>query len=210
MAYSDFDVPGVETRLGLQVIVGAVFPELAPCPPPAWLSDLLDRGRQLRVVSEKARNEFIVAPILLAVRELSGNTVAIFSGDSFDVDKTAGLSGEVDFLLALLPTVPTLPVVRAPVVTMVEAKRNDVDGGLGQCMAQMFAAQRYNERQGRPNARVYGCVTTGEDWQFMRLDGSVVTCDPVRLYRNDVGRIIAAFLRAVNENTAIVAATPAA
>lgn len=209
MAYSDFDVTGAEMRLGVQVVVGAVFPELTPLPLPAWLADLLDRGRQLRVVSEKARNEFIVAPILLAVRELSGNTVAIFSGESFDVDRPAGLAGEVDFLLALLPAIPTLPVIRAPVFTLVEAKRQDIDGGLGQCIAQMVAAQRYNTRQDRPNVRVYGCVTTGEDWQFLRLDGVIVTCDPVRMYRNDVGRILAAFMHIVAENIAL-AATPAA
>jgi hypothetical protein len=32
----------------------------------------LARGMELALVSEKARSEFIVAPILLAVRELSG------------------------------------------------------------------------------------------------------------------------------------------
>jgi hypothetical protein len=206
MAYSDFDVIGAESRLGIRVVVGDVFPPLTPVPVPAWLADTLARGSQLRVVSEKARNEFIVAPILLAVRELSGNAVAIFSGESFDVDRSAGLAGEVDFLLTMLPTLPTLPVIRAPVFTMVEAKRQDIDSGLGQCIAQMVGAQRYNERNERAGARVYGCVTTGEDWQFLRLDGSTVVHDATRLYRNDIGRILAVFLHAVAENTIVVPA----
>ena len=206
MAYSEFDVLGAETRLGVQVLLGSVFPPLAPTPVPAWLTDLLARGSQLRVESEKARNEFIVAPILLAVRELSGNAVTIFSGENFDIDRTAGLSGEVDFLLTLSPQAPVLPVIRSPVFVMVEAKRQDIAGGVGQCVAQMVAAQRFNDRNGRLNARVYGCVTTGEDWQFLRLDGAIVTHETTRMYRNDVGRILSAFLHAVNENAALAAA----
>ena len=41
---------------------------------------------------------------------------------------------------------------------------------------------------------VYGCVTTGEDWQFLRLDGQAVIIDTTRRYINDVGSILAAFL----------------
>jgi hypothetical protein len=206
MAYSDFDVPTVETRFGVRVLPGAVFPSLTPVPVPSWLTDLLARGTQLRIASEKARNEFIVAPILLAVRELSGNTVAIFSGERFDVDSTAGLAGECDFLLALSTPVP---IIRAPVIFVVEAKKQDLEGGLGQCTALMVAARRFNVRNGRAPARVYGCVTTGEDWQFLRLDDPVITYDTTRLYRNDLGRILAAFLHVVTENAAALA-VPAA
>ena len=64
-------------------------------------------------------------------------------------------------------------------------------------------------RSGQPLVRVYGCVTTGEDWQFLRLDDAAITYDPARLYRSDLGRILAAFLHVVAENVAALA-TPAA
>lgn len=204
MPYSQFDVASVETDFGVRVVPGTVFPELRPVPVPGWLTDHLARGSRLRVESEKARNEFIVAPILLAVRELSGDRVAIFSGDRFDVDTGAGLSGEVDFLLTPAPAVP---IIRAPAVFVTEAKRQDMFGGLGQCTAQMVAAQRFNVRHGRASATVYGCVTTGEDWQFLRMaDDPVITFDTNRLYRSDLGRILAAFLHAVAENAGVAAA----
>lgn len=203
MAYSDFDVATVETRFEVRFVPGNVFPELTPIPPPEWLTAHLARGAALRVATEKARNEFIVAPILLAVRELSGNAVAIFSGERFDVDNSVGLAGECDFLLTLSTPVP---IIRPPVIFVVEAKKQDIEGGLGQCAALMVAARRFNVRQGRPLARVYGCVTTGEDWQFLRLDDSVITYDTLRLYRNDLGHILAAFLHAVAENAAVAAA----
>jgi hypothetical protein len=149
---------------------------------------------RLALVSEKARSEFIVAPILLAVRELSGERVAILSGQRLDVDPGRRLVGECDFLLALSDPVPRL---RAPVLTVVEAKKNDIEAGLGQCVAQMVAAQVYNERSGQALPAVYGCVTTGEDWQFLRLAGPVATIGQGRLYIDNVGGILAALLACV-------------
>ncbi len=144
---------------------------------------------RLALLSEKARSEFIVAPILLAVRELTGERIAILSGQRLDVDPARRLQGECDFILALSEPVPRL---RAPLLTVVEAKKNDIEAGLGQCVAQMVAAQVYNERSGQPLPAVFGCVTTGEDWQFLRLTGTEVTIDQGRFYINNVGDILAA------------------
>ena len=203
MAYTDFTVGEIESQFHVQIVPGTVFPLLTPIEVPQWLTDLLGRTSQLRVESEKARNEFIVAPILIAVRELSGNQVGIFSGERFDVDPAAGLLGETDFLLSLSHATP---VIRAPVIFVVEAKKQDIAGGLGQCAAQMIAARRFDLRQGVPLSRIYGCVTTGDDWQFLRLEDSIITYDTTRFYRNDIGRILAAFKHVVVENIAAVAA----
>jgi hypothetical protein len=151
---------------------------------------LLDRGMQLALISEKARSEFIVGPILLACRELSGGALAIFSGQRFDVDPGRGLAGECDFLLTLSEPVPRL---RAPIAAVVAAKKNDIEAGLGQCIAQMVAARDYNDREGSPIGAVHGCVTTGEDWQFLRLEGDAVTIDRLRLYIDNVGGILGMF-----------------
>jgi hypothetical protein len=141
------------------------------------------------LVSEKARSEFIVAPILLALRELSGERIAILSGQRFDVDPGRRLVGECDFLLMLSDP---LPLVRAPVLAVVEAKKQDMEGGLGQCVAQMVAVQVFNERAGQPFPAVHGCVTTGDVWQFLRLAGTALTLDQGRFYLDNLGGILAA------------------
>jgi hypothetical protein len=205
MAYTDFTLESAEATLGVTSRPGDLFPDLAPAPVPAWLTELLGRGMQLALVSEKARSEFIVAPILLAVRETAHDSVAILSGQRLDVDPERRLVGECDFLLARSEPVPRL---RAPVMTVVQAKKNDIEAGLGQCVAQMVAAQLYNERAGQPLAAVYGCVTTGEDWQFLGLSGAAVTLHRPRLYIAEVGLVLAAFGRAVGGDTA--PAAPAA
>ena len=95
--------------------------------------------------SEKSRSEFIVIPILLAARDLSHNSFTIYSGQRLDVMPEKGLVGECDFILGASPTVPML---QSPLVTIVEAKKNDIEAGLGQCVAQMVGARIFNERAG--------------------------------------------------------------
>jgi hypothetical protein len=164
MAYTDFTLESAEASLGVTSRPGSLFPNLQPQPIPAWLQDMLGRGMRLALVSEKARSEYIVAPILLAVREAAGDSIAILSGQRLDVDPGRRLVGDCDFLLARSEPVPRL---RAPLMAVVEAKKNDIEGGLGQCVAQMVAAQMYNEQAGQPLPTMYGCVTTartGSSW----------------------------------------------
>ncbi|HVA44794.1 MAG TPA: hypothetical protein VNH11_00280 [Pirellulales bacterium] len=79
-------------------------------------------------------------------------------------------------------------------MTVVEAKKNDIEIGLGQCTAQMVAARIFNERAGRADAPVHGCVTTGETWQFLRLSGQAALLNRDRYYLDNVGKILAVFL----------------
>ncbi len=82
---------------------------------------------------------------------------------------------------------------------MVEAKKNDVEAGLGQCIAQMVAAKRFNEQAGRAAAPVYGCVTTGETWQFLRLEEPAALLDRGRCYLDNVASILARLLALVRD-----------
>ena len=68
MAFTDFTLETVEAELGVTPHPGSVFPTLPEVSAPAWLTDGLARGMELALVSENARSEFIVAPVLLGVR----------------------------------------------------------------------------------------------------------------------------------------------
>jgi hypothetical protein len=188
MSYSEFTLEEVERRLGIVTQEADLFPNSPPVTVPDWLPAMLARGTRMAMVSEKSRSEFIVVPILLAARELSGDQFAIYSGQRLDVDPEKGLMGECDFILAATSPVPLL---RAPLVTIVEAKKNDIEGGLGQCVAQMVGARIFNERAGKNSASVFGCVTTGEAWQFLRLESAAVSIDRARYYIDNVGAILA-------------------
>jgi hypothetical protein len=190
MAYTEFTLESVESAFGLTSRPAGLFPGLRPIAVPDWLRDYLSRGQQTAVlVSEKARSEFLVVPILMAARELTTSELSIYSGQRLDVDPARGLVGECDYILALTPPVPRL---KAPLVTVLEAKKGDLESALGQCVAQMMGAHIFNERTDQGHLHLYGCVTSGEVWQFLRLEGSEVGIDRVRFFLDNVGGILAA------------------
>lgn len=194
MLYSDFSLEAAVENFALQPTTAALFPNLTPVPVPTRLAERLREGEPYAFRSEKARSEFIIAPVLLAVTQLWQGQISIYSGQRFDVDVTQGLSGECDFILSA--TEP-LPIVRAPVVSIVEAKKANLEAGYGQCAAQLVAALRFNQRHADPKPFVYGCVSTGRVWRFLRLEGTLLTFDTHALILDDlatdVGTVLAAF-----------------
>lgn len=195
MAYTDFTLDTVDSVLGVRAQPADLFPNLRAVAVPSWLQDSLRRGLQQALVSEKARSEFLVVPLLLATQELSPRPVAIYSGQRLDVDPQQGLAGECDFILT---ATPPLPALRAPVLTVVEAKKNDIESGIIQCMAQMVGARLFNERAGKSCPQMFGGVTTGEAWQFLRLQDSVIDIDRIRYYIDNAGLILAALVAIVS------------
>ena len=190
MSYTDFDIPKVERELNLQVVTKKIEWQFKPVAPSDWLLKSLEKGGKNAFVSEKARSEFLVTPILLAVQEISRDEIQIFSGQTLNIDANVGLTGECDFILS--KTQPT-PVLKSPIVALVEAKKNDIELGLGQCIAQMFAAAIFNKRSENNFQTIFGCVTTGENWQFLKLEDSVATVDSERFYISEIENILGVF-----------------
>jgi hypothetical protein len=126
------------------------------------------------VGSEKARSEAIIFPILLEVRRQLDRKVSVFSGEDFTVDIELELSGRCDFLIS--QSAEQL-FIKAPAVILVEAKKEDTKPGLGQCIAEMIAAQRFNAKANQEIPIIYGCVTSGTAWRFLKLEDKTVTID---------------------------------
>jgi hypothetical protein len=190
MSYTDFDIPRVEKELGLVVAIKKIEWNFEPVASSDWLLKSLEKGEKNAFVSEKARSEFIVTPILLAAKEISNDEFQIFSGQTLNVDVSLGLTGECDFILS--KTYPT-PVLKSPIISLVEAKKNDIELGLGQCIAQMFAARIFNQKSNNTFKVIFGCVTTGEDWQFLKLEENNVTVDSEKFYLSEVENILGVF-----------------
>ncbi|MGK7925496.1 MAG: hypothetical protein AB4290_09650 [Spirulina sp.] len=73
------------------------------------------------------------------------------------------------------------------------ASRSDIKSGLGQCIAQCLGSQRFNDREENEIAAIYGCVTTGEDWQFLQLEGDRILIDARRYYINELEKVLGIF-----------------
>ncbi len=140
-SYSDLTIGDLKQMFGLKADTGSLFRQIKPVLPSDWLLETLEKGRQNAMVSEKARAEFIVTPILLFAQGLPRKQVSLYSGIRLDVDPDKGLKGVCDFVFSQSPP---LPFLEAPILVLVEAKKNDVEEGIGQCAAEMVAAQIFN------------------------------------------------------------------
>jgi hypothetical protein len=177
MAYSDFTVGKVKQSFGITTLEGpSFFPNIVPMMPSETLVNFLAETLPLAVAlpSEKAKSELLISPILVEVRKILDRKVSFFSGQDFTVDATVGLSGICDFLIS--QSAEQLEV-EAPVVVLVEAKKADISSGMGQCMAEMVAAQQFNQQAGRSIKAIYGCVSSGFLWRFLRLEGQQIEID---------------------------------
>ena len=179
MAYSNFTLEAVVTTFQLEIVESAaLFAEVETVTPSAHLTTALAKKTPLAtaISTEKARSELIVADVLVELRERCEQHISFFSGTDFSVDPEEGLTGVCDFLVSLSPN---QFYVEAPVVILVEAKNADIKLGLGQCVAEMIAAQRFNAERGNDIPCVYGASTTGIDWLFLKLEGKCLHIDMV-------------------------------
>jgi hypothetical protein len=120
----------------------------------------------LAINTEKARSELIIAPVLLELRRQLQDRISLFSGTDFNVAPELGLNGTCDFLIS---QDSELLFIRSPVVTLVEAKKENINSGLGQCAAEMVAAQLFNEQEGNNIPRIYGVVTSGNNLEVYEV-----------------------------------------
>jgi len=178
MSYSKFKtIAQVKAAFGLTVLEGDRFlPQTNPVQPSLTLQDYLKESLPLVATSgsEKARSEGIIYPVLLEVRRALNREVSVFSGEEFNVDESVGLNGVCDFLLTRSRQVLE---IAAPAVVIVEAKKTDLKLGLGQCIAEMVAAQQFNHAQSESVSVIYGVVSNGNQWQYLKLEQTQVCID---------------------------------
>jgi hypothetical protein len=197
MAYSDFKLKELVKQFDLTLNENQdLFGGTTEVEPSETLRSWLIENSALAadINTEKARSELIIAPILLEVRRQLNYQIGLFSGSEFNVAPEKGLNGTCDFLLSLSPE---RLFISAPVIAIVEAKKEDIRGGLGQCGAEMLAARLFNEQEGNNIPIIYGAVTSGTVWRFLKLEGNVIYIDPIEYYLRDVGKILGILLSAI-------------
>jgi hypothetical protein len=177
MSYSRFTIEELYEKFGIvQKLQNKLLADVKPRKISKWLTEHFERFANLALMqgTEKAKSEMIIAPIFADLRFQSEDTLSVFSGSEFNVDKKLGLSGFCDFLISRSPT---QNIIQAPVVIAVEAKRWDFEKGYAQCISEMLAARIFNEKKGNPQKQIFGCVTTGNIWQFLILRENEVLTD---------------------------------
>ncbi len=190
MAYSEFKtIMQVQEKFGLDIDeTQNLFSDIIPLEMSDYLKQTIDQNLMIAnaVNTEKARSELLIAPILLEIRRNFPNKISFFSGTELTVDISLGLNGYCDYILTASPEIYE---IRHPILTLVEAKNENIKGGLGQCIAEMLASQIFNQKEDL-NLNIYGVVTTGIIWKFLKLKENLLYIDIKEYYINELNQIL--------------------
>jgi hypothetical protein len=203
MAFSDFNLRTAVETFGLQEERDTdLFARVAPVEPKesmrAWLDEFAPVA--IGINTEAARSQFIIAPLLIEAKRRARGPANVLPGVTFDVDRERGLSGYCDYILSRSAEYYYL---RGPMVAVIEAKREDLIAGLGQCAAAMVAIRLFNEQDKTPLPAVYGCVSSGTNWRFLKLQGERLTIDRLEYYLSDAGKIVGILVAILAESESV-------
>jgi NTP pyrophosphatase (non-canonical NTP hydrolase) len=198
MAYSDFTtLSKFKKAFNLRIDEESdLFVTVEPLQPSESLAATLAETVELALAinTEKARSEMIITPILLELRRRVNHQISLFSGSDFNVDFEKGLNGYCDFIISRFKEQLT---INAPVAIIVEAKNENIKGELGQCAAAMLAAQLFNQQEENDIQTIYGAVTTGDIWKFLKLEDADVCIDLSNYYIKDISKILGILFKSV-------------
>jgi hypothetical protein len=197
MAYSDYTLSEIKEKF--QLIIEAetnLFPDVKEEKISDSLSEILKENIPLALAihTEKARSEMIVTPVLIELRKVLNHRISLFSGVEFNVDKEKGLNGVCDYIISLSKE---QFYVSSPVISIVEAKNDNIKSGLAQCAAEMIASGIFNKQKGSQIKTMYGIVTTGSNWRFLKLD-DLLYIDVKEYYIEQLGKIMGIMLQIIN------------
>jgi len=187
MPYSKFTLQELRKKFGIQDRRTKLFENIQPIEPSSWLKETLEMSNHVSLLSEKSKSELQVTPVLMEILKRNDYQISMFSGILLNVNESEGLTGECDFIISLRGDSYEL---ESPVISLVEAKDDDISLGIPQCIAQMVAAFQYNQNEGKTIDTIFGCVTTGADWQFLKLTGNVVYINNELFYIKEINNLL--------------------
>ena len=176
-SYSHFKIEDIR-ELGIEVSRQKLFDMVENLYPSEWLLQTLSINQQIPAESEKAKSELIISPVLNELFIKNPKRFTYFSGYQFNVDQKLGLKGFCDFIISKKYNAA---FIESPLVAIVEAKQNqDLVDATPQCIAEMYAATIFNQRENSSVPTIFGIVTNGYEWLFLTLENSQVIIDTER------------------------------
>lgn len=156
--FSSFTVKEALKRLGLEDLTGWK-PDFAPLAPTEFFAERLRRLENFDLTQTEDAKELLIEAVCEDVLERH-RSLRAWKSVALSTDE---LTGRADYLIA-----KRRRYVETPLLCVTEAKRDDFEKGLGQCLAEMEACRWNNERDGIL-IDIYGIVTNGDGWRFYKL-----------------------------------------
>ncbi|MBF0225261.1 MAG: hypothetical protein HQK76_07375 [Desulfobacterales bacterium] len=193
MSYSDYTISDIKEKFKISIEETAnLFSDVEKENISDALYQILEENIPLALAihTEKARSEMIVTPVLIELRKILNREISLFSGVEFNVDKDKGLNGICDYIISLSKE---QLYINSPIVSIVEAKNDNIKSGLGQCGAEMIASRIFNEQKENKIDNIFGIVTTGSNWRFLKLE-KVLYIDSKEYYIQQIDKIMGIML----------------
>ena len=184
MAFRDFSFADIKDVFKVSIVEAPIEVSRTPLPVDEFFIQFIEHGLGIASANstEKARSEFVIAPILVQLQRATGSAFRLFSGVEWNHDRIRGLNGYCDFLLT---HGENQYLLEPPFAVVVEAKNEVIQSGFGQCMSAMIAAAEANAKAGAVFP-IFGVVTYGELWKLLRLENKVMTIDSNSYLVNDL------------------------
>lgn len=199
MLYSDFTLKRVKKELNLDIVEKRdIFSHIKEIEVSNILLDILKYNVPLAIGTEKARSEMIIVNVLIEIKRISEEKISLFSGINLDVDKVRGLNGFCDFIISKSPE---QFYINAPIIAVIESKDDKTTSGLGQCIAEMYASNIFNEQNELQIATIYGVITTGNNWRFLKYKENTAFINLDEYPIKNISKIIWILTEMVNQNT---------
>ncbi|NOT59223.1 MAG: hypothetical protein HOP19_03250 [Acidobacteria bacterium] len=204
MAFSDYkNISQVQKEFGIKFQEENFIVAEKLDPTPNFLTEFEFTRENIDVfTSEASRTDLIITPILREVYKRFHEQYSFWIQKALTYNDK--LNGTPDYMIATRSALGKT-VLDLPLVVIVEAKKNDFEQGWGQCLAELFAAQKINNDSVTP---VYGIVTDGELWKFGKLAGDTFTSNLEGYTVGDLGELFGAvnfIFLAASRNTLHVA-----
>jgi hypothetical protein len=199
MGYSNFKrLKQVLQKFGLSDHRETLFENIRSITPSPRLQQALEIAQLMPLTNEKAKSEWVIAPILTEVFLAHQDHISLYSGEEMNIDTNNDLAGACDFILSLMPKTYEL---HTPIFALTEAKDEDLDYGIAQCTAQMYAAQLLNEQENQILPAIYGCATTAGEWRFLKLEDKKLIVDKNAYFLPELPKILGVFEKIIQEFT---------
>jgi hypothetical protein len=200
MAYRDFKMSDLTEKFGIvQLMPTPIFnrQSIKMVEPSAYLKMAMQKAELFELSTEKAISERLVSPILAELKERNPNTIKLFSGEIINADVKVGLNGEIDFILTKHPESID---PRAPILCITEAKIGKIQKYIPQAVAQMIGARVFNAKNKEPIDIIYGAVTDGKVWRFLKLEKAELFTDDKDIFINELPLLLGALQFIVDSN----------
>ena len=158
-SFSSFDLPSAYKQLGLKTLThwDLASGEMAASKFFVQRLERLHRNFDLRSYEESKK---LLIDAFCEEAMDSSEKLKIWKGGKIESDI---LVGNADYLIAARQD-----YLDTPFLCIVEAKRDDFEQGLAQCLVEMQACQWENRQSGK-EIDLLGIVTNGQGWIFYKL-----------------------------------------